>query len=135
MRKLMAKHAERVERESHITSKSVALYKESKNDHNHDLKKLDHDKEPPKKQRIMIGCLGNESDPDGLSSRIKGQYAPLLKADPLYLKARAWKVHPGILTDATKRLGADAVRQEIKFVAGKPGISNPGAYLRKLLMA
>ena len=75
----------------------------------------------------------NPSNPDGLNHLIKGQYADLLKKDSAYLQARAWGVHPATLTNATKRMGADWVRQQVAFVAGQDKVRFKGGYLSKIL--
>lgn len=75
----------------------------------------------------------DKSDPDGLSHAIKGKFSELLKQDPLYLQARAWKCHPAVLTAATQRMNSDWVRQQIDFVARKKGLNAPGRYLAKIL--
>lgn len=75
----------------------------------------------------------NDLDPDGLNSKIRGEYAELLKQDPAFLMARSWGVHPATLTNATKRMGSDWVRKQITFVDMKKGVANRGKYLSSIL--
>ena len=75
----------------------------------------------------------HDLDPDGLNSEIRGKYAPLLREDILYLLARGWKCDPRTLTNATKRMGPDWVRQQIQFVNGREGVLNRGRYLSAIL--
>jgi hypothetical protein len=75
----------------------------------------------------------SDLDPDGLNSKIRGEFAQLLKQDPLYLQARRMKVHPATLTNATKRMGAEWVRKQVEYVMGQPNIKFPGGYLSKIL--
>lgn len=75
----------------------------------------------------------NDLDPDGLNGKIRGEFATLLKHDPDYLTARKLGVHPATLTNATKRMGADWVRQQIGFVLDNPKIGAKGRYLAKIL--
>ena len=85
------------------------------------------------KSKIQIDQDQIKINPDGLDSQIKGQYAELLKTDPAYLQARAWNCHPATLTNATKRMGADWVRQQVAFVAGKKDVRSKGGYLARIL--
>ena len=80
--------------------------------------------------------LDNLSDPDGLDSEIytHGPFGQLLKNDPAYLTARAMGVYPGILTNATKRMGENWVRRQVKFVMSRRrDLKNPGRYLGVIL--
>lgn len=77
-------------------------------------------------------------DPDGLNSQIRGQYATLLKEDPLFLQARTWGVHPAVLTMAIQRLGIEWTRQQVRFVmnlleASPEKIKKPAGYLTHIL--
>jgi hypothetical protein len=96
MRKLMAKHFERVERESYITSKSVALYKESKNinniNNNLDLNINNINTAPVKKRSYQ-----------GLFAKVH--------SDPSLLKLQEWGVDAPFIYAAVRDCGEERVKE------------------------